>query len=402
APTATAGGRGVAVSATRSIPVSPRQRHLVLDVSELNIRDSGTGIQRVTRNLVRTLVSNPPTGWRVEPIAATRENEYRFARRFTSGLLGIETNLTDDGVEYAPGDLFVGVDLQPDSVPSHRGFFRRLQRAGVGVAFVVYDLLPIIAPENFYPGAAELYERWLATVREADALIAISQSVRDDVEQWLQTHPTAGQGPALGWFHLGADLDAVSADELQAADSARAASTTFLMVGTIEPRKRHRQVLNAFELLWDRGGTAELVIVGRRGWMMDDFIDRLRTHPRAGSLLHWFEDADDETLAGLYRSSAALVAASIGEGFGLPLIEASRFGLPIIARDLPVFREVAGDHAVYFSGDTPGDIAGALDEWLSRRSSGDVPVTAGMTWNTWQASADQLLRALRSALDGGR
>jgi glycosyltransferase involved in cell wall biosynthesis len=81
--------------------------------------------------------------------------------------------------------------------------------------------------------------------------------------------------------------------------------------------------------------------------------------------------------------------ASEGEGFGLPLVEAARAGLPIITRDLPIFREVCGEHAIYFAGG-PAAIAGAVRRWLALRATGDVPDPAGVIKVTWQESSRRL------------
>jgi len=89
-----------------------------------------------------------------------------------------------------------------------------------------------------------------------------------------------------------------------------------------------------------------------------------------------------------------LIAASEGEGFGLPLIEAAQHGVPIIARDLPVFREVAGDGAYYFNGKDSEDVAGAVLRWLTLFEAGEAPGSAAVGWLTWQQSATQLLAAL--------
>ena len=119
---------------------------------------------------------------------------------------------------------------------------------------------------------------------------------------------------------------------------------SLLMVGTLEPRKGHTQALDAFELLWADGVEANLVIIGHEGWHVEDLVSRLTRHRFAGKYLFWLSQADDHVLSLAYKDRR-LLAASEGEGFGLPLIEAARYGLPILARDLPVFREVAGKHA---------------------------------------------------------
>jgi glycosyltransferase involved in cell wall biosynthesis len=168
------------------------------------------------------------------------------------------------------------------------------------------------------------------------------------------------------------------------------------MVGTIEPRKSHAQVLDAFELLWQRGSDAMLVIVGRPGWMTAAFVARLRAHPEAGKRLLWIEDATDEMLERLYESCSALILASRGEGFGLPLVEAAQRGLPIIARDLPVFREVARDHAFYFADDAPQALAQSIEAWLALREKGTHPLSRGMPFLTWAQSAAQLRRLLEA------
>ncbi|QNA90325.1 glycosyltransferase family 4 protein [Massilia sp. Dwa41.01b] len=175
------------------------------------------------------------------------------------------------------------------------------------------------------------------------------------------------------------------------------------MVGTIEPRKGHLQTLAAFEQLWAEGEQVNLVIVGNEGWKglpeaerrtIPTIVERLGKHPEAGKRLLWLQGVDDQLLETIYRNSTCLLQPSEGEGFGLPLIEAARYGLPILARGLPVFREVAQEHALYFDGMEPAALVAAVRDWLERRAAGTVPGSGAMPSRTWRQNAEQLLRVL--------
>jgi glycosyltransferase involved in cell wall biosynthesis len=78
----------------------------------------------------------------------------------------------------------------------------------------------------------------------------------------------------------------------------------------------------------------------------------------------------------------------------LPLIEAAQHGLPILARDIPVFREVAGDYAMYFSGLDAAELAAAVRDWLARHAAGNVPSTTAMPWQAWAQSAGKILECI--------
>lgn len=81
--------------------------------------------------------------------------------------------------------------------------------------------------------------------------------------------------------------------------------------------------------------------------------------------LFWFNNGiSDAELAKKYEESNAVIVASITEGFGLALVESAAYNKPIIARDLPAFREIAGENAFYFSGLAPSDLANKIKEWL--------------------------------------
>jgi glycosyltransferase involved in cell wall biosynthesis len=172
------------------------------------------------------------------------------------------------------------------------------------------------------------------------------------------------------------------------------AAPSILMVGTLEPRKGHAQALAAFEELWAQGIVANLVIVGKEGWMVEPLVKRLRDHPEAGRRLFWVPGASDTLLLQIYGAAVALLAASEGEGFGLPLIEAAQHGLPIIARDLPVFMEVAGDHACYFNGTSPQALAACLTAWLAMHRDGEAPSSTRLPWLRWNESARQLFHVI--------
>ncbi|MBU9398477.1 glycosyltransferase family 4 protein [Burkholderia multivorans] len=375
-------------------------RQLLVDISELVQRDAKSGIQRVVRSILREWVMQPPPGYRVEPVYATADEPYRYARRYMARFLGTENeSLVDEPIEYSPGDVFLGLDLAPAVVPHYAGFYQKLRDEGVRVKFVVYDLLPLRA-NHFEQHVVDHFVRWLDVVAESDGALCISKAVADEFDAWMAERHIARRRPfALNWFHLGSDIEnsVPTTGMPKSADSvlkALAARVSFLMVGTLEPRKGHTQVLDAFEQLWESGVDANLVIVGKQGWMMDNLANRLRSHAERDRRLFWLESISDEFLEKVYGASGCLIAASTGEGFGLPLIEAAQHGVPILARDLPVFREVAGEHASYFAAEDASTLAGAIRKWLADREAGTIPLSAGMPFLSWRQSAAMLIEKI--------
>ena len=345
---------------------------MLVDVSRLAESDARSGIQRVTRAILMALISDPPPGYRIEPIRAV-DDGYVYARRFACQSLVLpEDGLTDDPVETGRDDIFLGLDLSIDFVPSLKPWFLSQRRHGMQIVFVVYDLLPLLRPEFLPSNLQPVFLDWFNTVAEvADGMVCISRAVVDELHAWLaKFKPRRLPSISFGFFHLGADLRAslpskgLSEDALAIIARFRS-RPSFLMVGTLEPRKGYRQALAAMEQLWAAGMDTNLVIIGKQGWNMDDLAKRIQEHPENNKRLFWLPGISDEMLEQVYRSAHALLAASEGEGFGLPLIEAAHYGLPIIARDIPVFREVAGEHAYYFRGEDPEDLADALRTWLS-------------------------------------
>lgn len=394
-----------------NFPPEPRLPQLLLDVSMLIHIDLKTGIQRVTRALLEQILLNPPVGFRVEPVFATTDRSgYFYARKFTSRFLG----LADDWAEDAPvqvwmGDKFLGLDFHPAVIPVQENVLNSWRNRGVPSYFIVHDLLPVLMPEVFPPdGSKEMHHRWLQAIARMDGAICVSQTVADEFYDWLNFYGEKRDFPfALYWSHSGADV-ANSSPSLGLPNFASRTlrsmmeRPTFLMVGTIEPRKGYLQTLQAFDLLWAKGVDCNLVIVGKQGWKhlpdgdirlrdIPQTIDFLRTHPENGKRLYWLEGISDEYLEKIYASSSCLLAASYGEGFGLPLIEAARHGLPLLVRDIPVFREASQGMASFFTNNRqPATIAESVGNWLHLYEKNKHP-SSGVTYLTWEQSAQKVL-----------
>ncbi|MFJ1269611.1 glycosyltransferase family 4 protein [Legionella lytica] len=376
------------------IKSEPKNQFLI-DVSELVVCDVKTGIQRVVRSILTEFFANPPQGFKVELVyAPSHKYGYRYARDFTAKLFNQQLELTEDEfITVGCGDIFLGLDLAPNAVVANETFYQQLRAAGVRTYFVVYDLLPILLPEVFPKSAKQSHIKWMEVVSAADGLLCISQAVADETIEWLDTYDFGRRNTTkIGWFHLGADIassrptQGIPENANKILDLLKK-QPTFLMVGTVEPRKQHMQVLLAFEQLWDKGVKVNLVIVGKQGWSVDSLVHRLRNHSERERRLFWLESASDEYLEKIYAASSCLIAASLGEGFGLPLIEAAQYRVPIIARDIPVFREVAKDYAFYFTGDTPEALSECVFSWLhlsNPQQSEFIP------WFFWQESVNQL------------
>ena len=400
-------------------PLLSSDKRLFLDVTVTCRDDFKTGIQRVVRAIMLALLENPPAGYRIEPVYLSDVGgQWHFwhARRYTLGALGCQPNVLDDEiVEPQNGDVLLGLDLSGIYFlrVDDAGLFADYRNRGASLYGVVYDLLPVLMPESFPPATDAHHAQWLQIISKFAGAICISKAVADDLATW---QAQAGleckdRRPfSIGWFHLGADV-ANSAPSRGLPNNAEWVlrqfqnRPSFLMVGTIEPRKGYLQTIEAFTQLWAEGVDVNLVIVGREGWqgLSDDMrrdipqtIDRLKTHPELDKRLFWLDGISDEYLEKVYAASTCLIAASYGEGFGLPLIESAQHKLPIIARDIPVFREVAGEHAFYFFGHSSDVISKAITDWLDVYRVAKHPNSEAIPYLTWEQSATQLMNVIVS------
>lgn len=377
-------------------------KQLLIDISAIVAEDLKSGIQRVVRNILRELLQQRSLGFRVEPIYFDFESgHFRYARSFVSWFMSIAPlNLADDIVETRPDDIYLGLDLffiVADGEPSRR-WLQYWRGRGVKLVFVLYDLLPVTLPHCFPPDQIPLFKGWLTTIsRLADGIACISKSVADEYVHWLgENELETSNKPHIGYFHLGAELESgkpstdMTTEEENFLNNLNH-SPFLLMVGTVEPRKGHEQVLRAFQRLWSEDTQLSLVIVGTTGWIDDSFLQQLSEADTQYPQLHWYKFVSDAMLQALYKRAAGTIMASMGEGFGLPLIEAAYFGSPLLARNLPVMREVCGDHAWYFEATEGDELADELRAWLESYHRKTHPESRGMRWLNWKESAAQLL-----------
>lgn len=357
--------RDKAAANARSFSDGPKgeKRQLLIDVSLLVKHDAGTGIQRVVRSLWAELEKQLADSDTLvlKPVYAAKNHGYRH--------VGEGRLKSRKEVAVKQGDLFLGLDLAPRIVAANIGDLLRWKQAGVKICFVLYDLLPLQNPQWFPEKSAVYFQKWLETVAVyADLILPISNTVRQEMQAWLALRLPAEKQPRMQVLPLAGDFSktshstGISASEAQLAEMLEKRQFV-LYVSTLEPRKAHRCLLDAMEEVWKTHPTA-LVLVGKKGWKTEELQQRILNHPQFGRKLFWLQHASDEMLDGLYRRSDGIIIPSYGEGYGLPLMEGLTYKKKILVRDLPVFREIAGDNILYFTDDKTIALAEKIKFWL--------------------------------------
>ena len=362
-------------------------RRLFVDISVIAVSDAGTGIQRIARAVAQHLLSDPPPGWTVHPVSV-----HRFGYHIVSwpaaaagqGEAAPGRKPAGYGrVSARPGDVFFGLDLALHSVYQHRRQLAAFKRQGGTLWFMMHDVLPLQRPDWFVDGVAIDFSCWFRVLAMlADGFFCNSEPTQEQLRAELDERFGLASGYEtrvlpMGWDVNGSRPSAGLPDGFDALLARMAAHPVVLMVGTLEPRKGHADVLAAFARLWGDGSDARLVIVGRQGWKTQDLCTAIRSHPELGKRLFWFDDASDELLSLLYEACQGVLVASHAEGFGLPLIEALGHGKPVLARDLPVFRMHEGRGVRFFdAGSDAAGLASAIGGWLAQPEppAADLPI----------------------------
>lgn len=258
----------------------------------------------------------------------------------------------------------------------------------VRATMIFYDAIPIRHAEYFLPPTHTIYLRSLSLIQDVHAISCISDAVRDNLDHLLAVMPRHRR-PAIAVHHPGADFPAPAGRP-----AAEAERPLVLSVGTIEPRKNQRRILQAMVAAQKAGARFTGVFAGNAGWLNGVFRTELAAAVAAGYSLELHEHVDDGSLRMLYARSAFTVYCSLDEGFGLPIIESLRHGRPCITSDRGSMREIAGrtGGCVLVNPEDTTALAAAVVGLLAEQE-----VLAGLEreaerarWPSWRQYAGQL------------
>ncbi|HEX4598464.1 MAG TPA: glycosyltransferase family 1 protein [Burkholderiaceae bacterium] len=217
-----------------------------------------------------------------------------------------------------------------------------LRKSGARLICVVHDLIPITHPEYCRPGRRERHiERMTNIARFASGVVVNSCHTQQTLETFCRESGLTP--PPIVVAPLGTNLPTSFRDSMPLQQP------YFVVLGNIEPRKNHWMLLQLWRRLVDQHAAAapRLVIIGQRAWECENVVDLLERCRQLRAFVIERASCGDEELVNMLRHARALLYPSFVEGFGLPIAEALSLGVPVIASDLAVFREFAGEVPEY-------------------------------------------------------
>jgi len=339
--------------------------------SEIN-GSSATGIAAIGKKLL----SCSPTAFRY---AQTRYAAHKLSK-YISGRFGevdkVRVHFDADSTVLMMDSFWCGSTILNAIV--------RAKKQGATIVSMIYDVIPITHPYVVTPISAESFEVFCdRMVKYSDQILTISNFSKNEI---LRVYPFL-YPQNVQVIRLGADFSDPKISQV-----VKRKSNHFLTVGTVEIRKRHEFILEAFELLWRKGVDVHWTIIGKKGWRTEALIENIEKSPEFGERLHWLQNADDEELRLNYLACNSTIIASEIEGFGLPVIEALMLKSGVIASDIPVFKEVGGDHVLYFDRSDPEALAKQIE-----MASSDINIVPRpkIQPSSWRDAAQDVLDAIQ-------
>lgn len=270
-------------------------------------------------------------------------------------------------------------------------YTRWIKAHGLRPIYMVHDLIPMTHPEFCRANEAERHTARMRTVlATAAGILTNSAFTQQELARFAERSGLA----------LPRTLSAPLAPATLARTGDRPlAEPYFVMLGTIEPRKNHALLLDVWRTLVARHGdrAPRLVVIGQRGWACEEVWDALDRDLVLKPYVLECSSCSDAELAAYLRHAQALLFPSLVEGYGLPLAEALTLGVPALASDLPVFREIAGLIPDYVASTDRNEWLARVEDFgasTSRARGAQLRRLAAFkppTWDGHFAQVDQLL-----------
>lgn len=224
-----------------------------------------------------------------------------------------------------------------------------LRKNGVQIAVFIHDVLPIIHPEWFVENQVTIFKSWFkAHIENSSLIITNTEYTANDLRKVAADFGVT-EDLNIAVAPLGATIPNEGTTPVELPPGI---DQYLLVVGTLEPRKNQRLVIDAFEELHEKYPNLGLVLVGKEGWMVSPLVKRIRQHPLLDDRLLWLGGLTDSEVGWLYRNAALSVVPSLYEGFGLPIVESLSYGCPTISSLGGALVEAGGPSVEYFDAES--------------------------------------------------
>lgn len=368
---------------------------IYVDVTVLTMATFVTGIQRVTGEFAVRLAESREMELILLHYNAAKDTYYKIDNKafvdFYKNKKGKkEKMITKEAVplgQIGEGTVFFDLDAAWMCRLKRSYLLPILKKQGAKIVAHIYDIISITHPRYCLERGVYNFMDYIgAHLQYADEFVVNAQATADELKGLAKRLDCTLQRCVV--VPLGADFHGGETAEVK-----EVKGPFVLMVGTIEPRKNHKLLLEAYDNGLKQAGLS-IVLAGYMGWNMEEFEQKLKEHPDFGKGIYHFTGLSDKEISFLYQNAKCLVFASYAEGYGLPVIEALQRGTPVVAADIPVLREVGGDYCAWFKQDNVTDLTekvlsvGEENKIELQKIIGKFPVV------TWEESFEKLSKVL--------
>ncbi|MBR1738442.1 MAG: glycosyltransferase, partial [Firmicutes bacterium] len=386
---------------------------IYIDITNLMQTEFLTGIQRVVREILLRMVKEEKYDIVLLSYLINNEcyeiidkNEFvSYFGEHSGESSSLRTSTYMSFREMENGSVFFDIDSVWNARLKRSYLYPMLKDRGVRIVTQVYDVIPVTHPQFSHYNTRYNFMNYLAAVLEfSDMVIVNAKATLDKINELARDMGIEEKKGIV--VPLGADFKKKgnSGEEVDEEVAKKAAMGKYiLMVGTIEPRKNHKLVLDAFDKkLKDTG--INVIFAGRSGWNIDKLMERIENHPEYNKRIFHIEGANDVTIDHLYKNAFAVAFPTFNEGFGLPVIESIQRGTPVIASDIAVLREVGGEFCDYFKLDDADAFIEAVEKNLADEKAYEEKKNRLKEYKTftWDMSAEKMGEVLLSMENNNR
>lgn len=276
----------------------------------------------------------------------------------------------------------------------------------IPTAISIMDMSFELFPEMFNKDDLYQLQNWTRySAKNAALIFTISEASKNDI---MKIYGISGEKiivTPLGIREVSSSkYQVVSMEKLQ--EKYQIGSKYILFVGTLQPRKNIERLIEAFSKLEVRRKTddlrdLQLVIIGKKGWQYEPILAAPQKFG-VEDTVKFLDFVTDDDLPAFYSNATCFVLPSLYEGFGLPVLEAMKYGCPVLTSNVSSLPEAGGDAAVYFDPENVDDITKQIERVLSDSALRKEMAAKGheqVKKFSWERSAKQTLEALEGVVE---